>query len=234
MSELLDVLRTEQKYLINQKQTIEMSALLSKVLMHDTYSTQGSYMVRSLYFDTPDDRDYFNKIDGLENRRKIRLRIYDINMQSAKLELKEKEGSMQRKRSLNLSREEAILLSLGDYSPLLQKEDLFAKELYGRLNQFSYRPKCIVEYDREAFVVPANDTRVTLDSNLRASLTNLELFSDKIEFYPVGILGQTTMEVKYNNFLLSYVKNLVSIPSYMQTSASKYVMSRNKTLRNML
>ena len=232
MAELLDVLRTEQKYLLNSRQTAEMSALLAKVLHHDVHSKTGSYLVRSLYFDTPDDRDYYEKLDGYENRRKIRLRIYDVNARTAKLELKEKQGSMQRKRSLSLSREEAILVSQGDYSPLLNKDNPFALELYGRMHQFLYRPKCIVEYNREAFVVQDNDTRVTLDSNLRASSSNLDLFSEKIEFYPVGPLGQTTMELKYNHFLLSYVKNLVSMPSYMQTSASKYGMSRSKTLGN--
>ncbi|MGN0414737.1 MAG: VTC domain-containing protein [Agathobacter sp.] len=69
------------------------------MLLTDSFSQKGSYMVRSLYFDTPEDRDYFQKINEQNVRRKIRLRIYSPTDQRAKLEMKQKENIFQRKRS---------------------------------------------------------------------------------------------------------------------------------------
>ena len=52
--------------------------------------------------------------DGIGERRKIRLRIYDPGDKNAKLELKEKTGDFQRKRSLTVSREEAEQMMEGN------------------------------------------------------------------------------------------------------------------------
>lgn len=232
MSELLDVLRTEQKYILNPLEYAHMEYILSSILHRDTHSVQKAYKVRSLYFDTPDNRDFYDKVDGLEIRRKIRLRIYDPNTQYSKLELKEKQDGLQRKRSLTLTRMQAISVCEGNYEVLKHSDNEFAWELYTRMQQFCYRPKCIVEYDRMAFVVPENDIRVTLDSNLRAGEGQLNLFDPNLSLYPVGIPGEVTMEVKFNGFLLNYVKDIVSLPEKMRSSRSKYCMARNIILRD--
>ena len=141
MTELLDVLRTEQKYILNPLEKAHLEFVLNGTLHRDIHSVGQSYMVRTLYFDTWDDRDFYDKVDGLEMRRKIRLRIYEPNAPYAKLELKEKQGSLQRKRSLQLTQEQALCLCAGDYKPLMQMDSDFAMELYTRMQQFCYRPK---------------------------------------------------------------------------------------------
>ena len=105
-----------------------------------------------------------------------------------------------------------------------------ALELYGRIRQQNYLPKCIVEYDRRAFVVAENDIRITLDSGLRANEANLDLFDPNLNCYPVGELGLVTMEAKFNRFLLSYVKDLVSLSNRTQASVSKYCAARVASL----
>lgn len=232
MAELLDVLRTEQKYVINPVERARLEFVLNGALHRDVHSGPQGYMVRSLYFDTLDDNDFYDKVDGLEMRRKIRLRIYAPDAQYAKLELKEKQGDLQRKRSLVLTREQALELCAGRYDVLMQMDTPFSMELYGRMQQFCYRPKCIVEYNRVAFIVADNDTRVTLDAGLKASESRLDLFAPDLALYPVDVPGAVTMEVKFNGFLLSYVKDLVSIPSRTRCASSKYCMARNIILRH--
>lgn len=232
MTELLDVLRTEKKYQINQIEAAHLKATLAAVLHRDKHGGENGYRVRSLYFDTPYDGDYYDKVDGLESRRKLRLRIYGDDDSTIKLELKEKQGSLQRKRSLTVSKEEARLLCAGDCDFLLQMQSEFAKELYGRIKKCAYRPKCIVEYDRLAFGVNENNIRITLDSNLRACESRPDLFLPRSALYPVGELCATTLEVKYNDFLLSYIKDLVSLSGRTQVSMSKYCAARNITLRS--
>lgn len=232
MSDVLDVLRTEQKYRLTKEQLSRLSFLVSQVLTADMHSRQGAYSVRSLYFDTLDNRDYFEKLDGCDCRRKIRLRIYSPDAKWAKLEMKEKQGDLQRKRSLLLTRTQAEKLCHGRYAVLTELESEFAKELYGRMSQFLYRPVCLIEYDRKAYTAAVNDTRVTFDESLRMTQSELDIFKKQISWIPLERDGTGTMEVKFNRFLLSYVKQLVSLPSCSRTSASKYCAARNFFLGN--
>ena len=94
------VLRTEKKYLIGAHEYAAKRQVLSAVLTADRHSVGGGYPVRSLYFDTPYDMDFYEKQDGVELRRKIRLRCYDPGADFAMLEMKQKHGQAQRKRSL--------------------------------------------------------------------------------------------------------------------------------------
>ena len=82
---MLNVLRQEEKYPLNLQEAIQFSYRFSQLLMPDPYSADGSYMVRSLYFDTVDDRDFFDKITEQNQRHKIRLRIYSPDAVTAKL-----------------------------------------------------------------------------------------------------------------------------------------------------
>lgn len=230
--EVLEVLRQEKKYLLYLEQTERMRVRLKQALQEDVHGREhGGYLVRSLYFDTPDDTDFHEKSDGVGDRKKIRLRIYDPESDSAKLELKEKWGDFQRKRSLSVSREEAKRIMDGDYSCLLLREEDFALEMYIGMQKNCYRPRCIVEYDRAAWFVRENDIRVTLDSNIRATESNLDLFSEQLMSYPVSERGMTTLEVKFNHFMLSYVRELLSLHGEPQVSASKYCMARRIGMR---
>lgn len=228
MKEMLDVFRKEKKYIISQTASSKLYQLFSQVLHEDiNNSSNKGYIVRSLYFDTIDDTDYTEKEDGYEYRKKIRLRIYSPNEKSAKLEMKEKSGDNQRKRSLTVSKENAMALIAGRYECLLSYENPFAEELYFMMMQQLYIPKCIVEYRRRAFIVTENDIRITLDDKIEATESNFDLFSANLNLYPVGHFDDVTLEVKYNRFLLSYVRDLLSECNKMSTSNSKYSLARS-------
>lgn len=226
----LDVLRIEQKYTLGPREASRMVYLLSQILQRDSYSRNGSYMVRSLYFDTPDALDYFDKIDGLESRKKVRLRIYGIGDAPAKLELKQKQGSLQRKRSLTLSREQAEQVISGDLS-CLEGCGEFGQSMRRLMDLGAYRPSCMVEYDRAAFFCPTNDTRITFDSCLRSNEGCFRLYDPSVQLTPVGSPGSVTMEVKYNHFLLSYIKDTLSAANMLSVSSSKYCSCRQFGLR---
>ena len=106
----------------------------------------------------------------------MRLRIYSPQSRTALLEMKQKQGSNQLKRSLTISREHAEELMKGHYEVLLEYSDPFATECYGVLKTNCYIPKVIVEYKRMAFVFKENDTRITFDSNISASKINWKIF----------------------------------------------------------
>ena len=112
------VFREEKKYLIGMAEALQRSHLLGQVMREDPHNGVHGYRIRSLYFDTVYDEDYHEKLAGIETRRKIRLRCYDLAAGYAMLEMKQKQGASQLKRSLRVTREVAQRLITGDYTPL--------------------------------------------------------------------------------------------------------------------
>lgn len=220
------VLREEKKFLIHLTQFYTKSSHLSKLLMEDSHNHNDGYMIRSLYFDTVYDTDFFEKDAGVELRRKIRLRIYDTESLSANLEMKQKQGSKQLKRSLKISREHAMQMCKGNYSCLLTYKDPFAKEMYAYMNMKCYRPKTIVEYKRKAFIAKENKIRITFDHSIVSTESNFNIFDSNLLMYPVLDPDNVVLEVKFNGFLLSYIKDMIETVNSSELSVSKYCLAR--------
>lgn len=222
-----EVLRQEKKYLLSFEQFRRLDHIFEEVLHPDSHNGINGYCIRSLYFDTLYERDYYEKEDGLETRRKIRLRIYNPSSDFAMLEMKQKQGENQKKRSLKVTRKDAMELCEGRYSCLLNYEDSFAKECYGLMNMMCYRPKSVVDYQRKAYVASENKTRITFDFNVRATESDFHIFSETLNQYPVLDQYLAIMEVKFSGFMLSYIKNMVSLEGKSPVSVSKYSLSRS-------
>lgn len=217
---MLEVNRREFKYLVSPVQTAQIARRLERVMLPDPNNGADGYTVRSLYFDTLSDRDYTDKLNGYYQRRKIRLRSYGTDS-TLKLELKEKQGDYQRKRSLLLTRPEAEQMQHGQYGFLLARPEPLAQQLYTRLVTECYRPRCLVVYRRTAYYLRENDTRVTFDSRVASSMTALDVFA-YAPLCPAFCSGQQTMEVKYRGFLLSSVKAALGTDLGMNESLGKY------------
>ena len=220
------VLREEKKFLISIDEFIKKSYELEQMLIQDSHNGIHGYRIRSLYFDTPLDDDFYEKQAGMETRRKIRLRCYDPIHNYAMLEMKQKQGSQQLKRSLCVSRSDAVKLIRCDYSPLLSYDDPFATEIYGLMQCRCYRPKTIVEYNRKAFIAKENKIRITFDNHIIATESSFDLFSEKLNMSPVLDPYDVIMEVKFNGFLLSYIKEMINSINKSELSISKYCLAR--------
>jgi hypothetical protein len=227
MAEMIEVMRNEKKYIVSLQNYRLLNSHFEKILHADPYNREGGYMVRSLYFDSYSNMDFHEKIDGLEHRKKIRLRIYDPKDQTVKLEMKQKSGSYQLKQSLLISKEEAVQLTRGVYSVLLNYDSELARKIYFLMNSEYYTPKSLVEYKRTAYVLPENSIRLNFDANIKASESNLDLFSDDLNLSPIFYLDNVVFEVKYNHFLLSYIKDVISSCNKIETACSKYCLSRS-------
>jgi len=223
---MLDVTRVEKKYNIDPIGMELMKRRLTRVMTSDPHNGPTGYIVRSLYFDSIRNKDYFAKEDGEDVRKKIRLRIYSAQDKNAKLEVKEKTDGMQRKRSLSITREESEKLMSGDYGFLAEKDDSFAQALYYLMTKEIYRPKCIVEYDRYAFIHPDNNIRVTFDQNLRMSEDPADMFRPVNKMIPVARSSDITLEVKYDGFLYSSIKSAIGDDLTINVSSSKYCRVR--------
>lgn len=221
------VFRQEHKYLITLSDYKKYSHRFEQMLVQDVNNGIDGYPIRSLYFDSLNNQDFYQKEEGLEVRKKIRLRIYDTESKVAKLEMKQKQGKEQLKRSLMITREDAVLLSQGIYTPLLNYSEPFAAECFAVMNMEGYRPKTIVEYNRKAFIAKENKIRITFDTNIRVTESCMDLFSDQLCMYPVFDHFNVVLEVKYNGFLLSYIKDVINEIDKSPISVSKYCLGRS-------
>ncbi len=225
-----EVMRNERKFLLSLEEFYRFSGYFSKFMIEDPHNGWDGYMVRSLYFDTPWERDFYEKEDGLEVRRKIRLRIYHPEDKFAVLEMKQKQGTNQRKRSLQISREDAKKLVQGRYEALLAYPQEFAAECFGVMQMHAYRPKSIVEYHRKAFIAKENRIRLTFDHHIVASETNMDMFDENPGLNPVWDPYLVVFEVKYNGFLLSYIRDAIHQIQKSETSVGKYCLGRSVSL----
>ena len=221
--EIFKTFRHEYKYVIPYGDMLELRNKLEKVLTLD----QGKpYFVRSIYFDSPDDIDYYDKQGGEMIRKKLRLRIYDINSDLAKLEIKGKYDIHQLKESLVISKEISKKLINGDYEDLLLMDNDLAKRIYVLL-QNGYRPKVIIEYDRIAYITTTS-TRITFDYNIKKSNDFDNFYSNDINYIELTNPTDVILEVKFDRFLEPYISKILEKYTSRYQSVSKYVMGRNE------
>lgn len=222
---MLSVCRSELKYWISWQDSILLQTELQKLLVPDRYAQNGFYRVKSLYFDSLDQGDYIDKIEGVEYRKKIRMRIYDEETQRVKLECKRKSGALQHKESLTISREDACRCMEGDYGCLLEYPEELALRLYSEMTLGCYRPVVIVEYERYAFVYDAYSTRVTIDRHVRTSETELDLFERELPWVQT-VEDAVILEVKFNGILIEPIKKILGKYHLTQVAVSKYGSGR--------
>ena len=219
--------RHEFKYVVSGAQLQMIRNRINHLLAPDRHAgTDGSYTIRSLYFDDYANRCFYENENGTDPREKFRIRIYNHSTERITLECKRKERGKTLKTACPLTLEQTKQLmqgrALGDVAgqhPLLQK--LTMQMLTRRL-----RPVVIVEYERIPYVYKNGNVRVTLDMNM-ASCRKVECFLDeKIPKRPIMPVGQQLLEVKYDEFLPDFIYRNLQLDSLTQTAYSKYHLCR--------
>lgn len=222
----LSVSRVELKYSISHFQYISLSERLGNILVQDPNNGETGYNIRSLYFDSYSDKDFYDKLAGLENRKKIRLRIYSCDDKKAKLEIKRKYGDSQEKKTALIDREDAEELIKQNYEVLTKYDSDVVSMIYNIMKIDRVRPVVLVEYKRKAFIHPMNNIRLTLDSEIKSSETNFDLFNQDVVLSPTNDYYQSILEVKYNGIIFKWITDVLNYYDLNRQSYSKYMMSR--------
>lgn len=222
----INVSRKELKYLISFTDYSYLSTTLNGPLMSDKHNGPFGYNIRSLYFDTPGNNDFHEKMDGVEKRKKIRLRCYNYDDEFIKLEIKRKFGDNQKKFSVMISRKDASELIKCNYDVLLNYSGQAVNMIYNLMKLEKYTPVVLIEYRRKAFIHPTNNIRITLDSQIRSSETNFDIFEKNPILYPNIDDNNYILEVKYDGFLYKWIGDILSRCDTSRRSISKYSTSR--------
>ena len=212
--------RHEIKYSISVLQAELLKYRLGAMLRPDPHvKADGSYFIRSVYFDDPDFTAYNEKLSGVKERTKYRVRFYNFDDSVIFLERKSKDGDFSGKDSVRLTREQADALLRGDDS--LRRAPGLLGEL-GRLRCGVWRPVVIVDYDRWPFIYQAGNVRVTIDANVRTCPYSTDCFNPRLLTVPVLDDDEAVLEVKYDAFLPAPVRALIDGVPKQRCAVSKY------------
>ncbi len=223
--------RHELKHEITTSDMIAIRQRMRAVAKPDPHVIDGKYLIRSLYFDTPEDKALLEKQSGISRRQKFRIRYYNGDKSLIHLEKKSKVGGLGNKVSANLTEEEADRIVKGDISWMRDSENELIKELYSKMISERLQPKTIVDYTREPFIFGPGNVRVTLDYNIRTGLRNTDFLNTECITVPAAY-GVCILEVKWDNYLPEIIRDAVGLPHSRTGAFSKYEACRLPVVEN--
>lgn len=222
-------LRHELKYFINPIEYNVLSRVLDHTLKRDPNGDRNNeYHIRSLYFDTIYNDAMYDKISGVKNRDKYRMRIYNFSDKVIRMECKSKVGSLISKRSLGIPRLLAEQLIAGDPTGLERTKSGLLRDVYREMTLSRLRPVVLVDYVREAYLHDAQEVRITFDKQLHTGLNSKELFDPYTPTISPFENDEIILEIKYNEFLPNYIRDLLCtyVHGAQVSAISKYVLCR--------
>lgn len=214
--------RHEWKHEISHGDVPVLRSRLRAVAIPDGHGENGTYHIRSLYFDTPTDRVLREKIDGVSRREKFRLRRYGGGL--IRLEKKSKLGGLCAKEQAPVTEEEVRALLAGDTDWMRSAGRDLVWELYQKMRTQLLRPRVIVEYAREAYVYAPGNVRVTLDANIRTGLGGTGFLDPDCVTVPAS--EAVVLEVKWDAFLPDCIRSAVQLEGRRTAAFSKYAVCR--------
>jgi len=218
--------RHELKYSITYAQRMELVQRVREVMTLDPHVDEdGTYLIRSIYLETPDDRALREKLSGVARRQKFRIRYYNNDTSRLKLEKKVKVNDLGTKFSAPLTEDECRAIIAGDIDWMADSPHALIRELHARTLGEMWRPRVLVSYRRIPFVYGPGNVRVTFDFDISTSLYSDNFLEPDWEF-PVETEKFTVMEVKYDDFLPDIIRCLIQTGETRQVAVSKYGLSR--------
>lgn len=233
--------RSEWKYCEDEAGLLAIKERIKAVMEYDPYAGEnGVYEIHSLYFDDYKDSCARENVAGEGKRFKYRIRYYGDNTNELWLEKKEKWNSYCYKRKCRVSVGEYQQMMSGEVMEVYwNTEQALLKEFCIDMVTKRFRPRVIIDYEREAFVELIANVRITFDYNVTAS--------DQIEDFLLGnylkvpLLEKKhhVLEVKFDDILPSYLKRILQADVLIQRSFSKYYLGRialqenKKSIKNM-
>lgn len=229
-----EVFRFERKFVVTEAAADSIQQFVAAYLEFDEHMTGqelNGYRVCSLYLDTPDLAFYRQSKEGVKNRRKLRIRIYDDRPEGlAFLEIKKRTGETVHKLRATVRKSACQSMLRGEH---LRSDDLHATSEVGMraLDEFcEFKEKydadgvAYVDYHRVAYVSrTADNCRVTFDRQLVSRpYSPLDGLCPPPELKPVD-MGGVVLELKYNGRAPRWMHDLVRTFNLQRCSFPKYV-----------
>jgi hypothetical protein len=224
--------RYEIKYLVDSSRAPAIRDELRARLDLDDHAAGGGYGVWSVYYDTRGLRFYWEKIEGLKFRRKIRVRHYGDRSTidddtTVYVEIKPRVNRVTQKRRVAMPYGHARLLCDGRQMPPHKPgQTAFLQEVLGLICGLDLRPVAMTGYQREAYVGRDADLglRVTLDHRVRGRDREFDLGADT-ENRLIVPASLAVLEVKANDRVPYWLTDLAARTDLSVVRLSKYCQS---------
>lgn len=219
--------RHEYKYICNAAASAVLKVRASGILKKDIHAGEdGAYRIRSLYFDDPWDSCYYENESGVGERAKYRIRIYNNDNSRITLERKSKTRGMTQKSAVRIEEAYCRGMMAGYYGEITKEMSDTLKQILSEMQRKHMRPKVIVEYVRYPFIAPNGNVRVTFDQAISSSNSIADFLCPEIAVRPIMERGQDILEVKWDEFLPDYIKEIMQLETLTRSSFSKYYLCR--------
>ncbi len=216
--------RLEHKYLISYLDYHKIINAVRATMIHDQHGDDDAYLVNSIYLDDIVFTGAADKAFGNQLHKKYRIRHYN-DTSKKKLELKYKEGNESTKYSTMINDEvfQAIIKQNLDVLEPYFDDQLIRRFTLDMLRN-NLMPKMYIKYQREAYKDELDNIRLTFDHSL-----NAERFLGKEEGIEMKLMFDTSLilEVKYEHYMPSTLKELLKKITLNQIAYSKYFMGYN-------
>ena len=220
--------RSEWKYICNDKQIGLLDNKLSSILEKDIHSDEKNmYVVHSLYFDDFKDSCIHALENGDARKFKWRIRYYNDDVNTLKLEYKVKKYGRGVKTSVPLTISEYEAIMNNDIHELIwnTSKDLLKKFCVDIMMNY-FKPKVIIDYERVAYTESNLNIRITFDKNISSSYEVFKFLNRSYIKYPLQNKNMNIVEVKFDDILPGYIRNIITNECGVQTSYSKYYNGR--------
>lgn len=220
------VYRNELKHVIDAGDKAAICASLRAIARPDEHAgADGRYKIRSLYFDNVYDKALREKIDGVNEREKFRIRYYNGDLSVIHLEKKTKRNGLGYKLSERLTAGEAQRIVDGEVDWMPGSGRALVVELYSKMKSQGLRPRTIVDYTRTPFVYAPGNVRVTIDEDIRTGLNCIDFLNPECVTIPAGE-RLILLEVKWDEYLPTVIRRAVQLKNRRETAFSKYQACR--------
>lgn len=216
--------RHELKFPIPYGEYLALRSRLRPIMSSDPHVTSdGTYRIRSIYFDNSDDKALREKVDGVGKREKFRIRYYNDDFSFITLEKKMKIDDLCLKYDARITEEECRKILDGDTGFMVTHQESLVQELFAKMRYQSLRPRVLVSYLREPYIYGPGNVRVTFDSEIRTTLFQREFLTEKVsDISATDTPRDMFLEVKFDSFLPEIIQDLIQINGIRQQAFSKY------------
>lgn len=223
--------RYELKYIITKSQAFFLQKKLSLIMNIDknAKNEDNTYFIRSIYFDDYKSSAYYEKIDGVEFRKKYRIRFYNHDSKFIKLECKYKYQNLTSKDNENININTCKKLIEGNVEniDINDLKDNLLKKFIIDMKLKKLKPVIIVDYERIAYTLGLSDLRITFDTNVRSCGYNKEMFNKNLPAYKMFDKDKQVLEVKFNKFIPEHIATILSTIPMFRQAISKFAICRS-------
>lgn len=219
--------RHELKFLIPTSTAKILKQRLPLIMKQDPHY-DGYYNIRSLYFDDIYHTAYHEKIDGIKDRSKYRIRIYNLEDIYISVEIKGKHNDLSYKKKDIINKKEYMYLMNKEYDKINIKDRKILEQFIFDIKNKNLVPMVIVDYQRLAYVYELEDTRITFDEDIKSSRFNYDLFNKNLPLFSVLEPDEILIEIKFNENLPYIIKELLKDSHMTSIGLSKYTLCMEK------